>query len=141
MREFKFRAWDPQYKYMNYRILIGNVSDSENYHAHSMWIEPKNVDYECEPHWSHFDEHSDIQIMQYSGLKDMNNVEIFEGDIIRIATYNNRYYVNKIVFEKGTFHFGHLQDGMCDYREMEVIGNVWEHSRLLEGEENAKNPE
>ena len=80
MREIKFRAWDNHYKYMNYKILVGiygnweKVKDDENYTACAMWIEPKNVDYKCEPHWTGFEPyHKDIHfynlIMQYTRTK------------------------------------------------------------------------
>ena len=68
-REIKFRAWDDHYKYMNYKVLVGtygeweNVKDDKNYTACSMWIEPDKVDYECEPHWAHFEPyHKDIHL-------------------------------------------------------------------------------
>ncbi|MGL5713387.1 MAG: hypothetical protein ACRCX2_10240 [Paraclostridium sp.] len=55
MRTIKFRAWDEQFKYMNYKVVVGmwgnDVLDDKNYTACSMWIDPKNVDYKCEPHW------------------------------------------------------------------------------------------
>ena len=76
MRDIKFRIWDNHYKYMNYKVLVGiygeweNVKDDENYTACSMWIDPKNVDYKCEPHWSHFEPyHKDIVLMQYTRTK------------------------------------------------------------------------
>ena len=31
MREIRFRAWEKDYKYMNYKVMVGNVWDEENY--------------------------------------------------------------------------------------------------------------
>ena len=69
MREIKIRAWDKDYKYMNHKVMVGNVWDEENYHAHMIWVDRKDVDYECESGWMNFDENSNIEIMQYTGLK------------------------------------------------------------------------
>ena len=45
-RDLKFRAWDEKYKYMNYKVVIGNQSETGYYYTcHSMWVLPENVDY------------------------------------------------------------------------------------------------
>ena len=143
MREIKFRIWDDLYKYMNYKVIVGiygeweKVKDDENYTACAMWIEPKNVDYKCEPHWSHFEPyHKDIKLMQYTGLKDKNGKEIYEGDIVRV-TYREEN-IGKVIYE----HNGFTIDVMNMNRDygrvsfvnnfIEVIGNIYENKNLLE---------
>ncbi|MGL6032426.1 MAG: YopX family protein [Kurthia gibsonii] len=64
MREIKFRAWE-----MNYKEIID--VDSINF-------ESKIINTECA--WRMF---SEVILMQYTGLKDKNGREIYEGDIVK----------------------------------------------------------
>ena len=88
----------------------------------------------------------DIELMQSTGLKDKNGVEIFEWDIVLVNVSNGfDHLVNeKTVVQESEFHSGlickSLASGM-EYRvfkhkkmgyEYEVIGNIYENSELLE---------
>ncbi|NTL25794.1 DNA-packaging protein [Enterococcus faecium] len=88
------------------------------------------------------------ELMQSTGLKDKNGVEIFEGDIVLVNVSNGfDHLVNeKTVVQESEFHSGlvckSLINGM-EYRvfkhkkmdyEYEVIGNIYENSELLEVE-------
>ncbi len=87
-----------------------------------------------------------VVLMQSTGLKDKNGVEIFEGDIVLVNVSNGfDHLVNeKTVVQESEFHYGlvckSLISGM-EYRvfkhkkmdyEYEVIGNIYENSGLLE---------
>lgn len=135
MREIKFRIWDDGYKYMNYKVLVGmwgdNVLDEENYTACSMWIEPKNVDYKCEPHWCHFEPyHKEIKLMQYTGFKDVNGKDIYEGDIVKYFLEENaviKYINGAFMIESNT-----NMDCMCSMLgKIEIIGSIYENKELL----------
>ena len=126
MREFKFRAWDNEYKYMNYKVLVGNVWDTDiNYTAHAMWIEPKYVSYKKEAGWCHFDEHSNIKLMQYTGLKDKNGIEIYEGDIV---------YLSEKGLTEIAFPFIELYQACYENDIGNIVGNIYENPELLEQE-------
>lgn len=148
MREIKFRIWDNHYKYMNYKVIVGvygdweKVKDDKDYTSCSMWIEPQNVDYKCEPHWANFEPyHEDIKLMQFTGLYDKNKTPIYEGDIVRINGEEIMYCRNKAGY--GAFEFslskellGHTIEGLfkrlnTEALIFEVIGNVWDNPDLL----------
>lgn len=98
-----------------------------------------------------------IAIEQYTGLKDKNGKEIYEGDIVKYSL--NREYIGQIVFDfvgdSGGYyvekHYGwgiHRDDyneSLGDFADddmrcglVEVIGNIHENPELLESK-NAKN--
>ena len=148
MRDIKFRVWDNHYKYMNYKVIVGTygewekVKDDENYTACSMWIKPENVDYKCEPHWSHFEPyHKDIKLMQYTGLKDKNGKEIYEGDIVFIKGEVEILDIKGKVEYSETFaqyiitNTGDIvneAEPLGDYEDIEVMGNIYDNPELLE---------
>ena len=79
-----------------------------------------------------------IYLMQSTGLKDKNGVEIYEGDVIRfiLGDYNIREYVEEVVYSDGAFWCGNwlLFDAKMNDDDLEVLGNIYENPELLERE-------
>ncbi|MGJ0808087.1 YopX family protein [Enterococcus lactis] len=89
----------------------------------------------------------DIELMQSTGLKDKNSVEIFEGDVVSVSVRNGFDYLdNKVCIVKNSIDYSGLVcatvDEDLEYRifntelfeeyTYEVIGNIYENSELLE---------
>jgi len=117
MRDFKFRAWVTASKKASPAMFqdrdlalvfkLDNKGGFEKLHA------------------------EEYVLMQYTGLKDLNGKEIYEGDIIAggwVVTWRNgglQLHLPK-VFD------GSIYTQLSDNLKCEVIGNIYQNSELLE---------
>ena len=136
MRDIKFRVWaeittkewmQDQHNFKReYRMLkvhsihcnTNNVIVSSDFGAHSLPL-------------------SEVNLMQYTGLKDLKRQEIYECDILKQypgfgCTWKHRVGIVKYYGASFWIHFGAqsfvLDDHDCKF---EVIGNIYENRELL----------
>jgi uncharacterized phage protein (TIGR01671 family) len=123
MREIKFRAWDKR---------EDKYSDLKDRMYYDVFI-ISNVDLSI--NGLRFDR-KDFEEMQYTGLKDMNGKEIYEGDIVEYFNEltKKRMYL-EVMYINGSFSVGCIDCMGCTTSLLYVIGNIFENPELLESTE------
>ena len=125
MREIKFRAWDKALKsWTNYSIYDDLLM---YYYKHA----------EC---WETDQEGERFILCQYTGLKDNEDREIYEGDIVKAISFARWIGVVKYSDENQAFIFDDLDKKyrgkstvfMNQFDDgFEILGNIYENPELL----------
>lgn len=143
MREIKFRAWDKVNK---------AFMSSEEFAIHDGDVMGLRYGNEMDDVLT-----DQVELMQYTGLKDINGVEMFDGDVVEVniqeyvlGYYTETKYTSLIRYKDGSYYFDILksetiQTDINDYPlkdiinledvesdDCEVIGNKFENPELLE---------
>jgi uncharacterized phage protein (TIGR01671 family) len=133
MRKIKFRFWDgtkgnmamcyqDDYGYFKY------PSSAFLLEFHQAWNEANTTEGYDKPK----------AMMQYTGLKDKNGVEIYEGDILtkRIPNYKTETFESiyaEVKFYEGSFvAFDDFSINIFDTYTVEIVGNIHENPELLD---------
>lgn len=136
MREIKYRLWDKKeghYYDPDYPVIKPNGKIYETVFGELDEVITNHVDFE-----------------QYTGLKDESDVEIYEGDIVRVALIDGESgYIDEVIWGgKDGYPAFDLKHYAADYdanalssiseagfETIEVIGNIHENPELLEAGE------
>ena len=133
MREIKFRAWDKESK----RILNIARFDFADHTVYSHL-------FACDGYLA-----ENLKIMQYTGLKDKNGTEIYDGDIVKFNDFWSEItggnvgdtirtcfveYIMSGFFLRDVLDEEYEEDlgmALINDDEFEVIGNIYEHPHLI----------
>lgn len=136
-REIKFRAYVTNYRDWDEdalaEVVRGKMFEWETHKQEIAWY----ISGEYGNGWG-----EGVVIMQYTGLKDKHGVEIYEGDVVEIMTYQgvdeagndkelspSKHLVDD--FGLGDFIYMQYHEMGWDSEDVEVIGNKFENPELL----------
>jgi uncharacterized phage protein (TIGR01671 family) len=121
MRDIKFRAWDGRDMIAPYCVRGGKaciirqcdtndtvLTDDEGVHYYKNWDVEQPTEY---------------PLMQFTGLPDINGVDIYEGDIVYVACYG--HYTCE-------FPFAELYHAREDSLIGHILGNIHQNPELLQ---------
>ena len=130
-RELKFRVWNGFE--MEYNVTVGKFGN--------FYVNPENGDglnlkdtaslTTCTTKYL-----DDTPTMQYTGIKDINNNDIYEGDIVsfkfwRDALQRMENRKMKVEYLNGFFYPLVSFGGGPSNKDYEIVGNVFENPELL----------
>jgi uncharacterized phage protein (TIGR01671 family) len=139
MKEIKFRAWIKPEREMT---DVLDISFNDKYIITETEF---NVDFETGDSDIQF-KLDEIELMQYTGLRDINGIEIFEGDIVSaveeekfggessvtdvIQNMDGQWQVRTLGKDDVKYSHG-LPIAWGGWEKLEVIGNIYENPELL----------
>lgn len=122
-REIKFRAWDGKRMY-----YFDNHQFNLEYNDISGWnVYPNQPNYKGKYTTGESSESAEkFELMQFTGLKDKNGIDIYEGDIVNIPY--NRIGSKQVIYLPKEVKFS---ISGYNVNVIEVIGNIHENPELL----------
>lgn len=136
MREIKFRGK----RLDNGEWIVGNLITYESSQCAIMCKQFTKIGYEATEIARRI-EVNPATVGQYTGLKDRNGREIYEGDVMRFITEFGEAITSEVAFMDGFFHVQGEEDDdiygityVVESMNAEIIGNIHDNPELLNQE-------
>jgi len=125
MREIKFRAWITGK--MSFKSGKPYMFYQDDQYLGSFLSRANAQQFDNSGH----DAYGTVELMQYTGLKDKNGTEIYEGDILKT---DSKYGITEVTYINASFAIkiprGKQTLGLKISKKSEVIGNIYENPEL-----------
>ena len=118
-REIKFRAWDKETKKMHYQIKKPRTNENID---DELIIQFDSTGYSARTNNKYI---GNDYLMQDTGFVDINNIKIFEGDVVHISGIGN-YEITDICKD-----FDMLLNATVGSYLNEIVGNIYKNPELI----------
>lgn len=137
MREIKFRAWDKKTRKLRQVVNIvfnaGFMQEPNDNSVKLVWLKGYDI---IEQKDIMFDRENNFELMQYTGLKDKNGKEIYEGDIvgdkeIKWVVKWNIHRMGFSLYPTTEQLYDEMPINVDNKLGFEIIGNIYENPELI----------
>lgn len=126
MREIKFRAW------LQGRMIYITTDDDYFIDGDGRLVKIEQNENGCK--YQGFED-CECNLMQYTGLKDKDGREIYEGDIVRVHEGEDFIWTEQVIENSGGYWVDENYLGAI-HSFCEVVGNIYKNPELLEELQN-----